>query len=403
MFVLLKMNCLKHIASAFAFMFLGMQALSAQSLFSSQLSEIEKNNPLLRAAVASADAQRSDAFTGLSLPDPEVSVAYLFGVPSEVPNETDIDVDQSFDFATLSGAKRGVAEAEGRIALAGVASSRAELMLAAEKAMIEYIYRAQMLNEIKRQHDRLHNMHQAAEKALATGAINQLEYNRIELEALSADNEVALAEAELQNAMMEIVALNGGEPLAMSTEWPEAALPADFDTWMAQVAPQSPEMQLLAAQIDRAAAEIKLRRKEGLPDFSLGYRAQLVKGDNYHGFAVGVTIPIWANRGRVKAAKALQIASELELESTATQFRLTKQMQFARARNLEKACLDLQKLYARIGETNQVYLDKALQQGSITTIDYLQQQEDFSAHYIKFLEARRDYLLARADLYAETF
>lgn len=381
---------------------LALQSVCAQSLYTAQLREIEKNNPVLRAAMAGAEAQRADALTGLTLADPEVSVTHLFGVPSEVPDETDIEVDQSFDFATLSGAKRKVAEAQGRVALAGTASSRAELMLQAEKALIEYTFRVQMLKEVQRRHDRLHSMHQAAEKALASGTITQLEYNSIELEALAADNEVALAEIEVQNALMELQVLNGGQPLSVAGEWPEVTMPADFDSWLAQVSLQSPEMMVLEAQVAQSAAEVNLRRKEGLPGFSVGYRSQLVKGDNYHGFAVGVTLPLWSNRGRVKAARALQTAGELELESVASQLRLTKQMQYNRARSLEKASIDLQKLYARIGEKNQAYLQNALEKGVITTLDYLQQQEDFSGHYVKYLEARRDYLLARADLYAET-
>ncbi len=113
-------------------------------------------------------------------------------------------------------------------------------------------------------------------------------------------------------------------------------------------------------------------------------------------------MPLWANRGRVNAAKAIQVASELELQTAEDQYRLMKQTQYERARRLEKAYSDMQDLYAHIAASNEVYLKKALDSGKITVLEYMTEKEDFYAHAIKFLETRRDYLLARAELYAET-
>ncbi len=386
-----------------AAMFLsGAFTAAAQSLYPDQLREIESNNPLLHARHAASEAAAGDALTGLGLPDPEVGVSYLFGAPREVPNETDLEISQGFDFATLSGAKKRAAEAEGRVTRATYAVSRAEILLQAEKALIGYAFQQALIREMETRKSRIADMLKAAGDLLASNTISRLEYNKIELEYFAATNELDMARIDLEAARREVEALNGGRGLVLPSEWPVASLPADFEAWLAESSSRSAELQVLRAQLDKSMQDVNLRKKEGLPGFSIGYAAQLVKDNNYHGPSLSVSVPLWANRGRVNAAKAIQVASELELQTAEDQYRLMKQTQYERARRLEKAYSDMQDLYAHIAASNEVYLKKALDSGKITVLEYMTEKEDFYAHAIKFLETRRDYLLARAELYAET-
>lgn len=375
---------------------------AAQSLYPDQLRAIETNNPLLHARTAAAEASSRDALSGITLPDPEVGVSYLFGTSREVPNETDLEISQGFDFATLSGARKRVAEAEGRVARAEVTGSRADIMLQAEKALIGYVFQQALLREMEARHTRLTDMLEAAAKMLDSNTINQLEYNKIELEHLASANELDMARIELDALRRELETLNGGLPLAMPAGWPAPSLPSDFEAWVTESSSRSPELLVLRAQLDKSVQDVNLRKKEGLPGFSIGYAAQLVKDNNYHGPSLSVTVPLWANRGRVNAAKALQAAAQMELQTAEEQFRLTKLSQYERARRQEKAYADMAKLYAHIAEANEAYLKKALDSGKITVLEYMTEKEDFYAHTVKFLETRRDYLLARAELYAET-
>lgn len=380
----------------------GALTAAAQSLYPDQLREIESNNPLLHARYAASEATARDALTGLGLPDPEVGVSYLFGAPRDVPNETDLEVSQGFDFATMSGAKKRVAEAEGKVARATFATSRAEIMLQAEKALIGYAFQLALIKEMETRHSRIGAMLKAAEELLASNTISRLEYNKIELEHFAATNELDMARIDLEATRRELESLNGGRALSMPSEWPVASLPSDFDAWIAESSSRSAELQVLRAQLDKSVQDVNLRKKEGLPGFSIGYAAQLVKESNYHGPSLSVSVPLWGNRGRVSAAKAIQVASELELQAAEDQYRLMKSTQYERARRLHKAYTDMEALYAHIAESNEVYLKKALDSGKITVLEYMTEREDFYAHAVKFLETRRDYLLARAELYAET-
>ena len=188
----------------------------------------------------------------------------------------------------------------------------------------------------------------------------------------------------------------------MPADFPQASLPSDFDSWLTGAAASSAELAALRASLKQSESEITLRKREGLPDFSIGYQGKIVNGGSQHGFGVSVSLPLWANRGRVKAAKALHAAESLQLASAEEQFRLIKKAQYEKARQLENSCLELQKFYTRIGDSNEACLKMALEKRTITTLEYLTVQQDFEAQYIKYIETRRDYLLARAELYAET-
>lgn len=376
---------------------------AGQSLFPSQAEAIKETNPALRAAGALAGAQVEQAFSGLTLGDPEVSLSYMLGVPSDVPNRTNIEVTQPFDFATLSGAKRRLAGARERVEEASLGVERASLGLEAEKALVNYVYWHSMVQELQRQHDRVHAMHEVAERALEHGKITRLEYNRIALESISADADLDMARTELSSAASEIAVLAGGAQVSLPSEWPQAKLPGSFEEFCRAFPPEaSPEIALLAAQVGEAAGEVEMRRKERMPNFSFGYTGELVRGANYHGAVLNFSLPLWGERGSVNAASARRRALELQVTAASDRYVAAKRAQYDRALALQRAVEAQCEIYTEIQKTNESYLRQALDAGTITVLEYMTEQEDFYTHALKFLEARRDFLLARADLYAET-
>lgn len=375
---------------------------TAQSMFPVQLKAVEEANPMLSAGSAVARATAQDALTGLSLPNPEVEVSYMLGAEKETSNRTNITVSQTFDFATLSGAKRKVGEAEGAVAQAAFGSQRAATLLEAETAFVNYVYQSKLVEELQRQHDRIHSMHELAGKALEKGVINRLEYNRVELESFAADGELATARVELEALARSLRALAPDRDMELPTQWPQASLPTSFETWVQTAMQANPELKGLEAELARTDAEINLRRKENLPEFSVGYTGEIERGTHLNGAVISLSVPLWAGRGRVKGMQAQANAQRMMLDSARSQFLLTKRAQWEKARSLETYATDMQKLFESISQTNQAYLLKALDSGLITTLEYMTEQEDFYSHALKCLEARRDFLLARAALYAET-
>lgn len=376
---------------------------SGQSVFPEQQAVLQKNNLNLKAQGAECAATQADNKTGLNLADPEVEVSYMFGQPSDVPNKTNISVTQSFDFATLSGAKRRVAEADNTVVGAQLEVERQAFALTAENALINYVYQVKLCAELEKQLATLRQLQTHAGKGLAKGAITQLDYNKMELSVLTLENSLAEARQEAEALRMELYALNGGSPFGLPETWPAAGLPDSFDTWLKQTEQSNAELRLLQSGIVRSTREVELRKKEGLPEFSVGYTNELVKNSNYHGFAIGFSLPLWSNAGRVKSARGAQTAARLRAESLTEEYAARKRTEYERARMLAETMRRYAEFGKRIDSQNRAHLQKAYDAGTITVLDYLQEQESFFEYAVSSLAAERDYQLARAALYAPTF
>lgn len=378
----------------------GASTLGAQTLFPLQQAEIQANNRNLKASLSENEAQRTENMTGLNLANPEVSVSYMWGQPSDVPNKTNVEVSQSFDFATLSGAKKRVATANNAVASAQLEVERQALALEAENLLINYLYQRHLCQELERQLSLLDSLNVYAGKGLQKGSITRLDYNKLELERMSMQNTLAQARSECESLSRDLYALNGGESFPLPENWPAATLPESFDNWVKLNQEANPEMKVLALDVKRNADEVTLRKREGLPEFSLGYVNELVKEGNYHGVALGFSLPLWGNSGRVKSARSMETASRLRLQSAGDDFVTRKRADYERAKLLSETLNNYKTMYQRIQDENMAYLDKALKAGTINMLDYVTEQEDFFEHSLKYLEVLRDYQLARATLYS---
>ncbi|KAA6308963.1 hypothetical protein EZS27_039465 [termite gut metagenome] len=48
----------------------------------------------------------------------------------------------------------------------------------------------------------------------------------------------------------------------------------------------------------------------GLPSFLAGYMSEKVVGEHFQDITLGISIPLWENKNRVKQAKAASIAAQ---------------------------------------------------------------------------------------------
>ena len=282
--------------------------------------------------------------------------------------------------------------------------SRQALALSVENALINYVYQYQLCIELTNQLAQLKGLMEYAVKAIDKGSITQLDYNNIELEMLAKESELSQAGQGLETARLQLRAMNGGKELSpLPTAWPEAALPLSFDQWLASAQSTNAELQALQAGVALTAEEITLRKRENLPEFTVGYANELIKGDNHHGITLGVSVPLWGNSGRVKAAKAREAAARINLMTAAEQYAVTKRTEYEQAQILAKTADRYASLYKHIQDKNKAVLKKAFDSGTINVFEFITEQNNFFDYSLKHIEAIREYQLARAALYAPTF
>lgn len=374
-------------------------SLTAQQNIDTLLSEIETNSSTLSALRQQIEAQKIGNKTDIYLPNPEVEYTYLWGKPSVLGNETDISVMQSFDFPTAYMHRSKIAGLENQHLELQYKSERINLLLQAKELLIQLAY----YNALAQEYDtRLTNANRIAtsyQSRFDKGDTNILERNKSQVNLTTVENELNNINIERQALLTQLKALNGGLDLSFNeTTILSAPLPLAFDEWFAVAESQSPAMQYLSKQIDIDKEQIKLNRSLGMPKLSAGYASEKIVGEHFRGISVGVSIPLWENKNKVKHAKAQLRSAEAVLQDGKIQFYNHLQQLYAKSQGLQQNAAKYRQTLK--SHNNESLLKKSLDLGEISLLTYLLEAEYYYDTVNKALEAERDYQLTLAELSA---
>jgi len=370
-------------------------ALSWAQNYGDVLSQIEQNNPVLKALQAEAAARAQEARTGLAPADPEVEAGYLWGKPSDTGNRVDLNVTQSFDFPTAYYWRKKVSDGNVDLAYLDYQVQRREVMLDAEYACIEMVYRNALASMLSRRLEMAETISSSVAKKMAAGDASKLDVNKAELNLLSSRRAYDENEVEMEAVRSQLARLNGGQPVSLEAScFMPAALPADFESWFAGVA--SPEIRSLERQEEVSQMGVKLEKSGWLPKFSVGYVSERIAGTVLQGVGVGVSIPLWENHGKVKAAKAVAEAAKTRLETEQMQFECSMRTLYTKASKLAALVESYRGSVESSGSMD--LLAKALSSGQISLLDYIVEQEVWYDAAEQLLESERDLQLICAEL-----
>ncbi|MDR0574186.1 MAG: TolC family protein [Tannerella sp.] len=373
--------------------------LSAQNNVGTVLTTIEENNTTLKALRKTADAQKLGNKTGIYLSNPEAGFNYLWGKPGDIGNRTDVSVKQNFDIPTLTGMKGKVANGQNNLAELQYLSDRMNILLEAKLYCIELIY----YNALKRESDvRLKHAEIIAEgykSRLDRGDANRLEYNKVQLNLSTVQGEISRINVERNALLSQLKRLNGGIDIALDDDqYGNISLPVNFDDWFIQAAEKNPALEYAGQEIEVGKRQVSLSKAMNLPAFSAGYMSEKVVGQQYQGFTVGVSIPLWENKNRVKQAKASVRAAESRESDSRQQFYSQLQILYSRTAGLKMTAEKYRQSLAAVNHTD--LLKKALDTGEISLLDYILEIGLYYDTVIQTLETERDYQKAFAELSA---
>ncbi len=136
----------------------------------------------------------------------------------------------------------------------------------------------------------------------------------------------------------------------------------------------------------------------GLPSFELGYRMNPSSGgERFNGFLVGISIPLFSNRNNVKQAKAQNLYTDLQLESTMTAVE-NELLQLYNQSVALKTSIDE---YGEVLESqnNLALLNKAIQAGQISMIEYFVDVTTLYQSMQNHMQLQNEYQKVMAQLY----
>jgi outer membrane protein TolC len=373
--------------------------VAAQSGIERILQEVEKNNTSLQALQKEIEAQKIGNKTGNYLPDPEVEFGYLWGTPTEIGNQKDFGISQSFDFPTAYGYRNKVANLKNENLDGLYRSERINVLLRTRQIAIQLAYLNALSKDYNRRVESIRTIVDSYQKKFELGEVDAIEKNKVYLNFIACVNEKEKIDIERKSLLNDLKALNGGKEIQFNeTEIPFTPLPSNFNEWYAVAESKSPALQYLSKQVDISKQQVKLSRSLSLPKLSAGYASERILGEKLQGVVIGISIPLWENRNRVKEAKADVLSSESALEDNKIQFYNRLQSLFNKSVSLRDLALKYRD--ALSSYSNEPLLRKALDTGEFSLLDYLHEAEYYYDAFNSMLELERDYALSVAELTA---
>lgn len=361
---------------------------------------IEQNNTQIEAARKALSATITENKTGLDLKNPEVEWEHKWVSHTGGTQTNEVSVTQELDWSVISGQRKTLSRKKNELAEITFLQTRNSVLLQAEKKLIELSYYYRLLDELHTQLQDADSLTQIYKTMLENGNGNILNVNRSQLNSVAIQTEIKNINTQKKVVMEELAGLNGGKPVNYEERFTfrQPELPEDFDTWFKEIINHVPELRYYQKDIEVKKQSLQSTKTDMIPGLSVGYAGEINESERLHGFILGMSIPLWENKNKLKKSKQdiitaqsneydarLRVYSQLKAQYTQT-------IALRHTLHFQKDAID------RLNTTS--LMKEALQKGEINLMDYLTETARYYEYRKNLLITEKDYLTALAELYA---
>jgi outer membrane protein TolC len=344
-------------------------SLQSQSTLGALLISVEANNKTILAERQRTEASAATYQTGLSLPDPTVVFDWMKGFPSAAGNQTELIAAQAFDFPTAYRYRRQISGLQGARARSESDLLRRDILLEAQLLALRAISLRKRKTEVTRRLISTEQFLENYRKKLERQDATIIDVRKAQLQLLNTRTDLDLLDTQIDEVSRQLTALNGGIPVAFNdTIYPEIPVLPAFDSLYAEIQSTDPALRYLEVQKQIAVAQISLTRAELLPKFEAGYRYQGILDQHFHGIHTGIQLPLWENKKRLRATTLQSQVYDARIAERQTELYQEALQLFDQYRALQVQVEAYRSNLATVAD--HTLLDKALQAGQITVLEY---------------------------------
>lgn len=378
-----------------AMAFAAVVSAKAQDI-SAVLKSVEQNNMELKALLKGNEAADIENKSQNTLEDLSIEYSPFFQSETSGIASSELVITQGFDFPTLYGARKKAGQLQRNVLDMQYQTARRDILVNAKKLcldIINYNKQKQLLQERRKNADELLAMFELKFK---NGDATSLELNKIKLDRMNLETELVQADTKHANAMQQLQALNGGQPIEVNmTEYPQA--PADDEVTMYEKAVAT-DWTVRTAQASVLAAEqdVKVNKQSWIPKFEIGYRRN-TEGDNAsNGFLIGGSIPLFSSKNKVKIAKARQTEAVMQHANARINAENSARTMINQMKQL-KASADAYDV-PLMRQTLKL-LRTAVENGEISVTEYYVEADNIYKNMITYMDIERQYQDALTEIY----
>ena len=361
------------------------------------LQSIEQNNKELQSAMQLTKAQKMENRTANNLPDPTVSYSSFYKNGAGPGHGTEFVASQGFDFPTQYITRKNQADLANEALSKEQLAVRRDILLKAKNLCLDLILLNQekALMDIRKQNaDELEALYA---KRLEAGDANILEVNKIKMERMNVQTEVAQNHASHRTALQSLLAMNGNLPLEFAeTNYPQVKEINDFHILRDEVIASDLDLQAMSYTTKAAEKQVSVNKQDWLPKLEAGFRRNTDTEMSMNGFVVGGSIPLFSNRKKVQIAKAQALSAQLMQEDAKLQVENNLMSLFNEMQQLKEAmnAYDVPLLYKSLD-----LLKQALKEGQISLIEYFVEAESVYKNLQARMQLENQYQKVMASIY----
>jgi outer membrane protein, heavy metal efflux system len=370
----------------------------AQTNLEAILKEIEKNNKSLISERQYWETQKLSFKTGLNPDNPRIDYEYMPGTPEEAGTQKDFSITQGFDFPTSYGKRRSVSDEQIAQSDFKFTAFRQEILLEAKLTYYDYVYHKKLQLELEKRLQNANLLLESITKKTNQGESNILDLNKVKLLHLEIKNQSIINNSRLQSFYNKLLELNGGLSLDVSnTAYPVVTSLPTFETLDSLIEANDPVVKTVEQEKEIYKEKIELSRSLALPKFEGGYHQQSILGQMYQGFHFGMTIPLWESKNTVKVQKAQLIHSDFQITEHRTKHYYENKQLYEEYLLWQKTFNEYESILSSANKD--LLLNKALDAGELSLIEYLMEVRYFYDAIGKSLDAERSLQQSVAKLY----
>ena len=383
------------------FLFASALSISAQNVDkdkASLMSEIVQNNTTLAAFRQKANAAKQMNGVDNALPDPSFNFSNTWGNQPGTITSQSYSIEQELDWGTLSGQRRKTTKSTNKAVDLNYLVQRQTILAEADRLIVELTYYNALCDELAMREERAANLKLLYQKKYEAGDADKLELNKVKLSHTATIAELRKAKADRDAVKEDLQRLNGNQAIIYNhSRYAKTVIPplAELIKKAETIAPQ---IALVTQSIEVEQQKLKLNKSAAIPNLTVGYAGSSARKVRTNAVTIGIDIPLWGNsRKKVSQQRAEIAVAEMEKNDVETQIKATLQRQFANATSLEQISNQFHK---ELNENEDIIiLDKALDAGKLSLIEYLNEITFYYSAHTQALEAERDAQLAISDLW----
>lgn len=359
------------------------------------LKVVEEANLQLTVEQAELEAQKISYKLNMGFEDPEIEAVFFTGSPSEMGDRQVISVSQAFDLPALYVSRKKLAEAKALQDVHRFEQKRQEILFMAESCFVEYVFQQKTAQLAEKRMLVAERLMKSYDAKYTMGNASVLDYNKAKIQYSIQRNNYMNALNTLVLLQKKLNYFAGGKFDNKECSYRPLLLP-EKDSIETIVLKQSPELEYWYSQQNLSELELQISRRQNLPKLMLGYEGEFEEQGGLHGIKAGISMPLWSNKNHVRYARLQQQSSKSALAVVIAEKQTEAELLYTDVESLMAKTLLCRQTAEETASSN--FLNKALEKGQISVIDYFNELHQYYEIEDLFLETERNLYLKYAEL-----